>query len=422
MAEDGFGAVSTASSLTTARWRTVVLNGSDQYLYSSTFGSPLADFNGDFTIGCWVWIDTLGDMVVFDASDGSTEYIRLSVTTSGEVEFEQVDGSGTYTLTTGTVLAAKQWHFICARRDGTDLEIIHDTTTYATPLTLSNDAVVDRVGFGAETFSPTNYFGGYLSRGFVFDEAVSDLNLGVIASDRLGGWNTFPDHTWFTADLSIIQDDSWPNIRGDQGSTGGWTLSNVPNLDSASVRLEYSKSYGSTNLNNDFGYDWGFGDPTPVTIVTYYGDTGFGSPYFAIEGDNIQILAPLGKFGDDGGYTVRVLGDWPIKGPYRFRLISSGGTEYPATTYAHSTVPGQSYRCFVAQSGVDEMRFALPVAPPGLYDLRIEWGDNFGQYISLSDKIEIITRNRGKEVYAVRRKLPNTYKTGPRTMRSEEVL
>ncbi len=166
--------------------------------------------------------------------------------------------------------------------------------------------------------------------------------------------------------------------------------------------------------------DWGFGSPDPGV---YDGDTGFGSPFLVLHPDQVQLLAPLGQYGDDGGYLVEAIGDWPENGPYRFRFKDAGGNVYPETTFCYSGVPTQGVRCYTLTGGVDIIRFISPPAPPGAYTLIIQWGPGFGQEVEVTlAGPTVVTRNRGAEVYALRRALPEHYKGGPTVSRSEAVL
>jgi hypothetical protein len=143
--------------------------------------------------------------------------------------------------------------------------------------------------------------------------------------------------------------------------------------------------FGSPSIAGE--EEWGFGDPEPAAGASAYpGDTGFGSPYIALEPAQVQVLAPLGQYGDDGGYVVEVLGDWPEQGPYRFRFRDAGGNVYPTTSYCYSGVPTQGELCYTLTGGVDIVTFISPPAPPGAYTLLIEWGPGFGNQISVKSR------------------------------------
>lgn len=168
-------------------------------------------------------------------------------------------------------------------------------------------------------------------------------------------------------------------------------------------------------------YDWGFGDPTPVSLLYFDDDTGFGSPYTNINSDAVVILSPLGTFGDDGGYVVPVLAEWPVYGPYRFRIIS-GESEYPETDYCYSGIIGQGYRCYSYTAGLDVVKFILPRCPVGVYDLRIEWGEGYGSYVVVPSVLAVNTRNMGVEIFAVRNALPPPFEPGLRRFKQGELL
>lgn len=410
--ESGFGAPAHFPTETKIMWRSYAAAGADQ-LYSPQITTSV--FSGDFTIFAWIWTPALHDGVVFDASneDGS-QYVRLSISSSGSLTFDQ---SGS-TLSTGNVLSANRWHSIAAVRSGSTLFLYYDATAHGSTLSLGSSATVTRFGAAAEVVSATDYFTGTISRLALFNSAVSFSNIQSMSAARFSSWPVVSSHEWFTRNVA----SSYTRAVGTlgKGIIGAVDLSNRPGVTSANITDEFVKTYGTSIIDSETGSDWGFGDKTPSNTETYARDTGFGSPTVDIYEGNVQILAPLGKYGDDGAYQVEVLADWPIEGPYRFRLID-GNDKYPENTFAYGGVPGQLYRCYSFTGGVDIIRFALPVAPPGTYDLQIEWGDNFGQKV-LVPGLEIVHRNRRRHTYSIRRVFPPMYKVGPTNVRSEEQL
>jgi hypothetical protein len=409
--ESGFGAPAHLPKEAKTRWRSYFAAGADQ-IHSAQITTSV--FSADFTICAWVWTPALHDGVIFDASsEDGTQYVRLSITSSGSLTFDQSGSS----LSTGNVLSANRWHFVAAVRTGTTLFLYYDAIAHGSTLTLGSSATVTRFGAGAEVVSPTDYFTGTISRLALFNSAVSFSNIQAMNAQRFSAWAVAPAHTWFTREFNTRY-AGVSTLGLDQA--GNVDLSVRVGLTLASAVDEFTKTYGASVIDSVTGSDWGFGDPTPSDPSVYARDTGFGSPTVDLYEGNVQILAPLGKYGDDGAYTVEVLADWPIEGPYRFRLID-GTDKYPADTFAYSGVPGQLYRCYSYTGGVDIIRFALPVAPPATYDLQIEWGPNYGQKV-LVPGLDIIRRNRRRHTYAVRRSFPPIYKVGPVTVKAEEAL
>lgn len=174
-------------------------------------------------------------------------------------------------------------------------------------------------------------------------------------------------------------------------------------------------------------YDWGYGSPSNVGTPTaqVVSDTGWGSPYLTVSAASLSMLSPPGDMPDEGGVLVTVLGVWPKTGPYRVRLYDQAGVAYPndpGKVYCHSGKVGQGVDIFVANVGTDVLQFVLPPLPVGLFDLEILYGTNFGTTVTVTDFLNIVTRNRVQQVYSVRRRLQPLYKTGPRRSAAERLL
>jgi hypothetical protein len=172
-------------------------------------------------------------------------------------------------------------------------------------------------------------------------------------------------------------------------------------------------------------YDWGFGDPVPSGWVgTGSSDLGFGD---VAEAAFLAFLLPVQAdptFPDDGGPVVKLGGSWPIQGPYRVQLRDSyTGALYPSsTTGCHSAKPGQGQGC-TTNLALSELTFALPVAPPAVYDLVITYGLAFGQSIpTVTKALRIIRRGKTLEAWALRALLPPHYAAGPRSTGLDPLL
>lgn len=168
-------------------------------------------------------------------------------------------------------------------------------------------------------------------------------------------------------------------------------------------------------------YDLGYGSPD-----TYAGsgtlDTGYGSPFLVFAAESATIEVATQQINDDGGAIVDILADWPTKGPYRVRLLDPNLLPYPSVGFCYSGVPGQGSSLWLRVGGYDNLRFVAPPAPPGVYALEVNYGAGFLQQTIISAAISIITRNRSDEVYAMRRRLPDPYLTGPATSRADSLV
>lgn len=179
---------------------------------------------------------------------------------------------------------------------------------------------------------------------------------------------------------------------------------------------------------SDF-FDWGFGDPTPSGWAG--GDPldyGFGDEAFAVMAAFLLPLGPDHLYPDDGGELGVLEGTWGVAtpgavGPYRVRLRDSfTGALYPPTTEAlgcYSAKPGDGVDCS-ADVAQRYLRFAVPPAPPAVYDLLVAYGPAFGVVLELPKALRIIYRGRVPEAWQLRAALPALWAAaGPRHSAAE---
>lgn len=467
MADSGFGAPALSKSRPVfGNWVTARLDGTADYFRTITTHT-IDEFDGDWSICGWFNQDSAALKPLFEVSDNTAnERITISITAAGAIEVTQVDtaGANTNTLTTTeTGLAAGIWHHVTVTRTTNLFEVyINGGTADATTMSVTTRPDPDRMHLGTDRGIAT-FFAGYISQWMVFERAltVSQIsrysgsaygnaqktrgrhdwtfqfaitNLGPYDNIDLSQWpvtthGTAPEHQWLTL--------PWTGnvVNSDHGTKGTWTILPVSVTDYRSEKGYYDSDISTLSPYDDLidattGGDWGFGDPDPDPVsphdpAPYDRDLGFGSPssYAPLEQDQVQLLAPLAQYGDDGGYVVEVLADWPEQGPYRFRFRDAGNNFYPTTGFCYSGVPTQGTNCYTLTGGVDIVRFISPPAPPGSYFLVIQWGPGFGSEVEVDlNGPVVVTRNRGLEVYALRRRLPKHYKSGPRVPRQDELL
>lgn len=171
-------------------------------------------------------------------------------------------------------------------------------------------------------------------------------------------------------------------------------------------------------------YDAGFGSPFPSEFSADQYDTGFGSPLDELVVESVQLALESGVpwLPDDGGVMVTLLAVWPTKGPLKIRLRGQTGVPFPVEGgFCHSGKVGQGTDIYVADdTAVDELRFAMPPVPAGLYDVEVLWGLNQGESATATQLLEVVFRNRSIPTYRVRSRLPSQWARGPIRPRSDE--
>jgi hypothetical protein len=212
---------------------------------------------------------------------------------------------------------------------------------------------------------------------------------------------------------------------------------------------------------DDLGYDWGFGDvpvENPIVVI----DWGFGDvPPEPLEPLEITV----DRYPDDGGELVSIAADWPVVGPFHVQLIQSFTDQvYPDVGDAPGTFAplllsgdnkviarGSPYWCYTGIKpklpGDDPaatlsdglLTFVLPVVPPGLYDVKVSWGSQiypppaessdplilahvFHSDLVIDQAIRVVYRNRSLEQWRMRRRFPEHFTTGARSVRATDLL
>ena len=162
------------------------------------------------------------------------------------------------------------------------------------------------------------------------------------------------------------------------------------------------RGYGSPSSPGDLGY----GSPTALLGLDAE-DLGYGSPTGAVA----AFLETGTIYPDDGGEIVIVIGTWDPLDSYTIHLRENGGSVlYPPAADAlgaYSCFPGEGVSC---RARGRRLRFALPEAPPGLYDVLISGSLSSATMLAA---VTIIYRQRSSYVDALRRWFPSDWRTGP---------
>ena len=197
------------------------------------------------------------------------------------------------------------------------------------------------------------------------------------------------------------------------------------------------KGYGSSGSDAEGFFDWGYGDPTPAGFdpATDPLDLGYGSvPTAAF----VPTVAKGAIVPDDGGAIFALAGEWPSlgvppgmrAGPFRVQFVARDGTVYPDPTkrfgcYSARVNIRQGGRGTACETNLARTRleFASPVAPPGVYDVRVSWGPHWAEGVTASGAVTVVYRHRSLSEYTIRSSLPELYKgAAPRAAGSERLL
>jgi len=125
--------------------RSLILNGINQYLYSPV--TPVYDFeyNTPFTLSCWVKIETLKSLNIFNHIDATTgRGYFLFMNTNGGLQFDlRSNGSTRLSVASpNSAVSMSQWHHISITYDGSvttsGLDIYLDGVALAKPTTFNN--------------------------------------------------------------------------------------------------------------------------------------------------------------------------------------------------------------------------------------------------------------------------------------------
>lgn len=81
----------------------------------------------------------------------------------------------------------------------------------------------------------------------------------------------------------------------------------------------------------------------------------------------------VAAYSEDGGELAEVESSWPTRGPFTVQLRTPAGTLLPDGG-CYSGIPEQGSTLY-ANASLQFLRFAIPKAPRGTYDLVVTWGD-----------------------------------------------
>lgn len=195
--------------------------------------------------------------------------------------------------------------------------------------------------------------------------------------------------------------------------------------------------FGAPDDLDGFGadpyYDPGFGDADYEGWAGAPPIFGFGDPDAGLIG---ATLAPVlaGDYShvypDDGGELVRLQAPWKLAlpsgavGPYRVRLVNAHtGAIYPDPSTvdgAYSARPGRGTACETGP-GQTALLFALPLAPPGVYEVHVAFGPGFTTTIVAASTLRIIRRSRTLAEWRMRAACHPRDDAGPRSAASEDL-
>tara|TARA_R100000234_G_C4981393_1_gene171093 strand:+ start:449 stop:1111 length:663 start_codon:yes stop_codon:yes gene_type:complete len=199
------------------------------------------------------------------------------------------------------------------------------------------------------------------------------------------------------------------------------------NPGSSSDMLLGQFSYASLGAPSITVYDQGFADKTALfddfTHVvnsfsehqtnTEYQFTGFGDPspdFFQLP----TLFESNGEFPDEGGVLITVQGEFKKTDSYFFQLVNKNGVVFPsATTYCPAAIADKGGEVISYQANT-KLSFAMVPVPPGLYDLKMFYGQNKVFEITLPDFMLVIRKNRSSQVFSLRSKYPELFSVGAR--------
>lgn len=173
--------------------------------------------------------------------------------------------------------------------------------------------------------------------------------------------------------------------------------------------------------------------PAPDTWAGVPEGPGFGDEYplSSTLAAQVVVVLPDGASAlpDDGGELVQLLGPWEqvlagVQGPYRVRLLDSfTGHSYPdgVTKYAcHSGIAGQGTDCQTDLALV-HLQFAMPVCPPGIYDVQVSYGTAWGNSLTLIKVLRVVRRTYSRQQWTIRAGLMPHWAAGARQSGAERL-
>jgi len=134
---------------------------------------------GDFTVECWVYLNTTGIMMVGSSGyDYNTQWMRFNENTTGNISmyYDAASGgtAGAYVFqNVAGGITANTWHHVATCRSGTDTRLFVDGDLKATNTSFTGSPRFDKIGalyVGGSLFTgDPNYFNGRISNVRVLD-------------------------------------------------------------------------------------------------------------------------------------------------------------------------------------------------------------------------------------------------------------
>ena len=175
------------------------------------------------------------------------------------------------------------------------------------------------------------------------------------------------------------------------------------------INTEYG--FGNPSISFDeVYYDRGWGDPVADDEEIVTRDTYYGSPF---DGSDFPVsLVGGNEYGNDGGEMLSIYGSWGLllgtsyrnfAGPFIISLINRSTL---VETKCYSAIASLKYLTY---SDITQriLKVSLPVLPLGSYDLKIYYGENYSENITIINSINIINTNRCEASYSIARNLPS---------------
>ena len=161
------------------------------------------------------------------------------------------------------------------------------------------------------------------------------------------------------------------------------------------------------------------GDDAPTSWDASTLDYGWGSDHGAAFPSYLELETRA--IGDDGGYAIEIIGDFPRRGASRFQrptgfevtLVDAQSVEHPC----HSGLFGQGEQCST-NIPARILRAYSPSLDVGAYDVVVRY-DGTEQNVGT---INARRRTRTAHEYELRAALPSAYATGVRRMELDRVL
>lgn len=311
----------------------------------------------------------------------------------------------TTTFFGGTVSSITQvgatWNFVVSRQiDSVLVEIwvsmdafgASETINITTGTNLNEEAMI------------AEYFGVHEISGTPVDQTASDAGTGQIADSGTTPTTLDPVELWIAAF----------GIRGTgvtvTAPTGGFSIEETETVGTGSTTVTIAlldqvvASFGTANATVDTGT---VSSPWAGVVATFLGT----APASVLP---VTAVDPV-DYGDDGGYLVRVLGDFTGELGNAFKVhigLNADATDPECV----SGIPGQGTDIFPLNA--TEMRCYTPRLDVGLQHVFVRRKDNTRSGI-LANALEIFPRGFETSVYDMRRVMPPFYFVGPRTIEEE---